>query len=131
MSEVQISYDDINLSDLIIIKDIRRDIGNPRDIQTNNSIFLGEAFERVINRGKTIQVEFAIWGKNKNETKHKLAGIFYTKEPKRLVFSDEPDKYYMALITGEIQIVETHGRWSEGSMSFFIPDGVAHSYGDL
>ncbi|MBJ6745201.1 phage tail family protein [Streptococcus sp. 121] len=128
MNEVQISYDDINLSEIIHIKEIRRDIGNPRDIQTNNSIFLGESFERVINRGKTIQVEFAIWGKNKNETKHKLAGIFYTKEPKRLVFSDEPDKYYMALISGEIQIVETQGRWSEGSMTFFVPDGVAHSY---
>lgn len=128
MGKVEMSYDDVNLSDLIMLKEIRRDIGNPREIQSNNSVFLGEAFERVYNRGKTIQIEFAIWGKNKNETKHKLAGIFYTDKPKRLVFSDEPDKYYMALVTGEIQIVETQGRWSEGSMSFFIPDGVAHSY---
>lgn len=56
----------------------------------------------------------------------KMSRILGKKEPQKLIFSDEPNKYYNAIVTGTPTFSEDAPR-SSGAISFLIPEGVAHS----
>lgn len=115
------------MSSLIEIHDIKRDVGNNRVVTTNTSPFLGSVIQRYKIDSKKITVSFSIWNRDRNTVKHQLASIFNQSEPKRLLFSDEPDKYYLALVVDEIQMQEASIKRSYGTITFLITDGVAHS----
>lgn len=127
MSVVTMQFNKTDLSELIEIHDVRRNIGNNRSIATSYTSFIGVNVQQQTIDAKFIEVEFSIWSKDRNTLKHKLAGIFNVSSAKKLVFSDEPDKYYLAMPIESISMQETSGRRSTGSMKFIVPDGVAHS----
>ena len=127
MSVVTMNFNKIDLSELIEIHDIQRDIGNNRSITTSYTASVGVNIQQQVIEAKFIEVKFSIWSKDRNALKHKLAGIFNVSSAKKLVFSDEPDKYYLAMPIESISMQETSGRRSTGSMKFIVPDGVAHS----
>ena len=127
MSVVTMNFNKTDLSDLIEIHDVRRNIGNNRSIATSYTSTIGVNVQQQTIDAKFIEVEFSIWSKDRNTLKHKLAGIFNVSSAKKLVFSDEPDKYYLAIPIESISMQETGGRRSTGSMKFIVPDGVAHS----
>lgn len=127
MSVVTMNFNKTDLSDLIEIHDVRRNIGNNRSIATSYTSTIGVNVQQQTIDAKFIEVEFSIWSKDRNTLKHKLAGIFNVSSAKKLVFSDEPDKYYLAMPIESISMQETSGRRSTGSMKFIVPDGVAHS----
>ena len=127
MSVVTMNFNKFDLSELIEIHDIQRDIGNNRSITTSYTASVGVNIQQQIIEAKFIEVKFSIWSKDRNALKHKLAGIFNVSSAKKLVFSDEPDKYYLAMPIESISMQETSGRRSTGSMKFIVPDGVAHS----
>lgn len=127
MSVVTMNFNKTDLSDLIEIHDIKRDIGNNRSIATSYTSTVGVNIHYQTIDAKFIEVEFSIWSKDRNIIKHKLAGIFNVSRPKKLTFSDEPDKYYLAMPIENISMQETRGRRSTGSIKFIVPDGVAHS----
>jgi predicted phage tail component-like protein len=121
------NFNKTDLSNLIEIHDVRRNIGNNRSIATSYTSNIGVNVQQQTIDAKFIEVEFSIWSKDRNTLKHKLAGIFNVSSAKKLVFSDEPDKYYLAMPIESISMQETSGRRSTGSMKFIVPDGVAHS----
>lgn len=127
MSVVTMNFNKFDLSELIEIHDIQRDIGNNRSITTSYTASVGVNIQQQTIEAKFIEVKFSIWSKDRNALKHKLAGIFNVSSAKKLVFSDEPDKYYLAMPIESISMQETIGRRSTGSMKFIVPDGVAHS----
>lgn len=127
MSVVTMNFNKFDLSELIEIHDIQRDIGNNRSITTSYTASVGVNIQQQTIEAKFIEVKFSIWSKDRNTLKHKLAGIFNVSRAKKLVFSDEPDKYYLAMPIESISMQETSGRRSTGSMKFIVPDGVAHS----
>ncbi|MCY7062957.1 phage tail family protein [Streptococcus oralis] len=127
MSVVTMNFNKTDLSDLIEIHDVRRNIGNNRSIATSYTSTIGVNVQQQTIDAKFIEVEFSIWSKDRNTLKHKLAGIFNVSSAKKLVFSDEPDKYYLAMPIESISMQETSGRRSTGSIKFIVPDGVAHS----
>ena len=127
MSVVTMNFNKFDLSELIEIHDIQRDIGNNRSITTSYTASVGVNIQQQIIEAKFIEVKFSIWSKDRNTLKHKLAGIFNVSSAKKLVFSDEPDKYYLAMPIESISMQETSGRRSTGSVKFIVPDGVAHS----
>lgn len=122
---VQITYGNVVLP--ITPSDIRRDIGNNRIISTNVSPKLGNMYHRTKVDSKQIVVDFFIWSKNINELKHEIASYLTPSEPKMLQFDDEPDKYYLAIVEGDVSMSEGTGYYSFGSVTFTIPDGIAHS----
>lgn len=124
---VTMSFNDYDLSEWLDIRDIRRSVGNNRLLLTDDAPYLGVNLQDVRIGAKVIEVDFAIWSRDRNWVKHELARIFHVDEPKRLTFSDEPDKYYLAMPTEGIEMQEGVGRSSEGTVTFLIPDGVAHS----
>ena len=127
MSVVTMNFNKTDLSELIEIHDIQRDIGNNRSIMTSYTASVGVNIQQHVIEAKFIEVKFSIWSKDRNTLKHKLAGIFNVSSAKKLVFSDESDKYYLAMPIESISMQETSGRRSTGSIKFIVPDGVAHS----
>ncbi|MDY4510977.1 distal tail protein Dit [Streptococcus hyovaginalis] len=127
MSVVTIMFDDIDLSNILEIHDVQRAIGNNRNITSSGAKKIGTHIQEIKIEPKKIIVDFSIWSKDRNTLKHKLAGIFNVDEPKRLIFSDEPDKYYLAVVVNDIDMIEVSNYRSQGSIEFYIPDGTAHS----
>ena len=127
MSEVTMRFNKTELRDFIEIHDIQRDIGNNRSISIDHAPRIGVNIQQQTIDAKYIKVDFSIWSKDRNTLKHKLAGVFNVDSPKELTFSDEPDKYYLAMVIDDISMQEASGRRSNGSIKFIIPDGVAHS----
>ena len=127
MSEVTMRFNKTDLQDLIEIHDIQRDIGNNRSITVDHATRIGVNIQQQTIDAKYIKVDFSIWSEDRNTLKHKLAGIFNVDGPKELTFSDEPDKYYLAMVIDDISMQEASGRRSNGSIKFIVPDGVAHS----
>lgn len=127
MNVVTMNFNKTDLSDLIEIHDIQRDIGNNRSVVTSYTANIGVNIQQQTIDAKFIEVKFSIWSKDRNTLKHKLAGIFNVDGAKKLTFSDEPDKYYLAMPIENIAMQETTGYRSVGSIKFLVPDGVAHS----
>lgn len=127
MSEVTMHFNKTDFRDLIEIHDLQRDIGNNRSISIDQAPRIGVNIQQQTIDAKYIKVDFSIWSEDRNTLKHKLAGIFNVDSPKELTFSDEPDKYYLAMPIESISMQETSGRRSTGSIKFVVPDGVAHS----
>lgn len=120
-------FDDLDLSNLIEIHDVQRGIGNSRNITASDATKIGTHIQEIKIDPKKIIVDFSIWSRDRNTLKHKLAGVFNVAEPKRLIFSDEPGKYYLAVVVNDIEMIEVSNYRSQGSIEFYIPDGVAHS----
>lgn len=64
--------------------------------------------------------------KELSEFRRKTAGTLYSKTEKELIFSDEPTLYYNAILDGEQQLNEEFLS-SSGTLTFLVPDGLAHS----
>lgn len=130
MGNDTITINGFDLSKVIRIIDIVRSVGNERSIETNNAPLLGVNLQAVRTGAKTIKVKFAIQerdGITVEQAKHTLAGVFNTSETVRIVISDEPDKYYLGIVTGSVDI-ENLTRWfQKGEFEILISDGVAHS----
>lgn len=60
------------------------------------------------------------------QNRRDLARVLSTREPLQLIFSDEPDKYWLALPTGDISVAEMVFQ-GKGQIDWIVPDGVAHA----
>lgn len=79
--------------------------------------------------GKTIKIEYAIennLAKDLSAFRRNMAGIIGGDKLQRLIFSDEPNLYYDAIISGEQTLDEDFAK-SNGVLTFLVPDGAAHS----
>uniref|UniRef100_UPI0039AFD097 distal tail protein Dit n=1 Tax=Carnobacterium maltaromaticum TaxID=2751 RepID=UPI0039AFD097 len=54
-----------------------------------------------------------------NEKRRKLAAILNVNEPKKLIFGDEPDKYYLAIPGGKVGLSENNFL-GKGSIEWII-----------
>jgi putative phage tail component, N-terminal domain protein len=130
MNNDTITINGFDLSEVIDIIEIIRPVGNERNITTNDAPLLGVNLQEVKTGAKVIKVKFAMQygnGVTLETAKHKLAGIFNTSEAVKIVISDEPDKYYMGLVSGSVDM-ENVTRWfQKGEFELLVPDGVAHS----
>lgn len=127
MSVVTFTFNGVNFSELVEVHDIRRDIGNDTSIELGDISNIGSSLISSSEGPKYIEIDFSIWTPSRNPLKHKIAGLFHTEGVAKLTFSDEPDKYYLAKKTGKVSMRETEGYRSVGTVTFCIPDGVAHS----
>jgi len=122
-------YNNHDLSEVIKINEVIRPVGNERDVTTNDAPFLGVNVQEVRTGPKKIKVKFTVQKKTARETelaKHALATILNTDKPVRIDISDEPDKHYMGLVVGSVD-VDNVARWlQKGEFEILVPDGVAH-----
>ncbi|HER7451283.1 TPA: phage tail family protein [Streptococcus pyogenes] len=125
------TFNDVDLSSLITIMSINRDIGNERQADTNDAPFIGLHIKKIKTSAKIITVDFYLKDRTNeyalNQLKHKLAGIFNVNEQVKVTFSDEPDKYYLAIPINKISASDPIAWLSLVSLELLVPDGVAHS----
>lgn len=128
---VLMTYNGKDLSELITIQEVLRNVGNERSVTTDDSPSLGVNITQLKTSAKIISVSFYMKNKfNKyalNQDKHTLAGILNVDEPVKITFDDEPDKYYLGYVQGLPDIEDPIAWLSVLKMELIIPDGVAHS----
>ncbi|SJZ89970.1 putative phage tail component, N-terminal domain-containing protein [Pilibacter termitis] len=63
------------------------------------------------------------------EKRELLKGILYNHELKKLTFSDEENRYYMAILDGESSFIRDldNSQEATGVLTFLVPDGVSYS----
>ena len=100
---------------------------------TNETVSIGSAkgeiFQYNVYKSKQIEISYQIYNRRAEylvNFRRGLSALIYTDEPKKLIFSDEPNIYYNAILDGE-QTLEEEEYKSSGILRFLIPDGVAHS----
>ena len=126
----EMTFNGVDMSRFFRITDIIRPIGNKRSISTDSAPLLGVNIQQV-NRGeKEHTIKFDIKTSDATEMellKHELAGVLNVLEPVKIVYGDEPDKYYLGLPIDDITM-DNITRWFQRSeFKLLIPDGVAHS----
>lgn len=126
----EMTFNGIGMSRFFRVREVVRAIGNDRNISQVDAPLIGTNIQKVSFGAKKITVSFTMLEKTATEIealKHELAGVLHVKEPARLTFEDEPDKYYMAIPTGDVSIGNINRVCQKGEITFLVPDGVAHS----
>ncbi|HDR3341971.1 TPA: phage tail family protein, partial [Bacillus anthracis] len=125
------TFNGVDMSKYFRVTDIIRPIGNERSITTNDALSLGVTVQEVKRGAKEHTVKFDMKTNNNpmemELLKHELAGVLNVSEPVKITYSDEPDKYYLGMTTGDVT-PDNITRWFQRSeLKLIIPDGVAHS----
>lgn len=126
----EMTFNGVGMSRFFRVREVVRAIGNDRNISQVDAPLIGTNIQKVSFGAKKITVSFTMLEKTATEIealKHELAGVLHVKEPARLTFEDEPDKYYMAIPTGGVSIGNINRVCQKGEITFLVPDGVAHS----
>lgn len=126
----EMTFNGVGMSRFFRVREVVRAIGNDRNISQVDAPLIGTNIQKVSFGAKKITVSFTMLEKTAAEIealKHELAGALHVKEPARLTFEDEPDKYYLAIPTGDVSIGNINRVCQKGEITFLVPDGVAHS----
>lgn len=126
----EMTFNGVGMSRFFRVREVVRAIGNDRNISQVDAPLIGTNIQKVSFGAKKITVSFTMLEKTATEIealKHELAGVLHVKEPARLTFGDEPDKYYMAIPTGDVSIGNINRICQKGEITLLVPDGVAHS----
>lgn len=119
-------FNDKDLSDIItILKGFTPFGGANYELDTKDSVSNGVYFYKNRFKEKILKVPFFVTYPTVERYDY-LQSVLAVDEPKRLEFSHLPDRYYLAIPTGDLDFEEfrMNGR---GTITFLIPDGVAHS----
>lgn len=95
-------FNDMDFGDYIKVEKVRDPLLPPvlnlsRELPGKN----GSLYKRNKLEPKNIEVEIRLIEKNRSKVKEKartVSRLLYTKEPKKLRFKEEPDKYYLAIL---------------------------------
>ncbi len=127
---VEMTFNGVDMSRFFRITDIIRPIGNKRSVSTDDAPLLGVNIRQVKRGEKEHTIKFDMKttdAMTMEQLKHELAGVLNVVEPVKIVYGDEPDKYYMGLPIDDIT-PDNLARWFQRSeFKLIIPDGVAHS----
>lgn len=126
MSDFKVVFNGFDLTNYIRVTSLNRGIGT--DV-TNDLVKVGSSrgkyFKSKTSEEKIIQMGF-VMRYDLTEKRRELAGLLNVKEPAKLVFSDEPDKYYMAVTNGAIDLDENNFI-GKGVIEWLVPEGIAWS----
>lgn len=95
------------------------------DLLTSGGVNRGAEFSYTSYKQKTIKMPFTIF-ENLQENYDALEDVLNVDEPKALIFEDIPDRVFYAVPSGNLDFDED-GCLGEGTITWIIPDGVAHS----
>lgn len=119
-------FNDKDLSDIItILKGFTPFGGANYELDTKDSVSNGVYFYKNRFKEKILKVPFFVTYPTVERYDY-LQSVLAVNEPKRLEFSHLPDKYYLAIPTGDLDFEEFRMN-GKGTITFVIPDGVAHS----
>lgn len=123
---IDVYFDGVKLTEYFnVLRGFQRNIGSEWENELIENTFDGSRFKRNRITEKNIPVPF-VARYDLNSKRRELARILNVKEPKTLMFSDEPNVYYEAIIDGGVDLDEIVFL-GKGTLNFLVPDGIAHS----
>lgn len=139
------TYNSVDLTPFLSFIKAKRTIGNERKLTTEDILGTGEELQEVTFGAKTIEVtvslasreiagsrfidttEYLTVGSEElNELRDQIARVLNTRETHELVLPDEPNRYYNAIPTGDVELEGISNWYDETTIKFFVPDGVGH-----
>lgn len=139
------TYNGVDLTPFLSFIKAKRTIGNERKLTTEDILGTGEELQEVTFGAKTIEVtvslasreiagsrfidttEYLTVGSEElNALRDQIARVLNTRETHELVLPDEPNRYYNAIPTGDVELEGISNWYDETTIKFFVPDGVAH-----
>lgn len=139
------SYNGVDLTPFFNFVKAKRTIGNERKLTTEDILGTGEELQEATFGAKTIEVTVSLASREMagaqffdtieytptvredlSELRDQLARILNTREPCELILPDEPNRYYNAIPTGDVELEGISDWYDETTIKFFVPDGVAH-----
>lgn len=129
MEKLKPIFNNYDLSKLLEVTSLNRGIGTRKKSRTttrNNRS--GVSFLGTTSDLLTYEMSFSLIG-DVISKRRILAEKLNVDEPKTLIFSDEPDKYYLAWPSLNIELDDKR-RFAKGVIVWEIPDGIAFSVQD-
>lgn len=127
---IEVTFNGIKLSEYIRVTEVIRPIGNSRELTLSENLSIGATVTRVRRGVKEHVIKFDIDtrdAREREELKHVIAGVFDVENPVKVTYSDEPDKYYLGIPSGDMTIERVTRWFNRSEIQLIIPDGVAHS----
>lgn len=140
------TYNGVDLTPFLNFIKAKRTIGNERKLTTEDIFGTGEELQEVTFAGKTIEVTVSLASRDMaggrffdtieytptvredlGEIRDQLARVLNTRETHELVLPDEPNRYYNAIPSGDIELQGISDWYEETTIKFYVPDGVAHT----
>lgn len=123
---IRMNFNNVDFSQwLVITKGFTTFGGADFDVTTKDVGFNGSFFVRNRYKEKIITVPFYIEYPQLTDY-DAFQRALYVTEPQKLTFSHQPDRYYYAIPTGDLDFDEFRMN-GKGTLTFIVPDGVAHS----
>ena len=125
---VTITYAGVDITQWMYVQMVERDVGtNHVNTMQKVGISDGQMLQYMSRDVKTIVVTGIVMNDDLVPLRRALAAAIDTDEPQQLIFGDEPDKYYLAIVDSQPTFTEGF-RSGTISISFICPDGgIAHS----
>ena len=125
---------------------VEHEIGNEHSISTDSAPSIGVNVQKVEIGAKKIKLTVSLATRDladmtfidPNEpapidrvqfyrVREEAARVLHTKKAVKLYLPTEPDRYYLALVKGEVSLKGISDWYDEATIEFIVPDGVAHS----
>lgn len=125
---MKITYAGVDITQWMYVQMVKRDVGtNHVNTMQKVGISDGQMLQYMSRDVKTIVVTGIIMNDDLVPLRRSLAAAIDADEPQQLIFGDEPDKYYLAIVDSQPTFTEGF-RSGTISISFVCPDGgIAHS----
>ena len=125
---VTITYAGVDITQWMYVQMVKRDVGT-NHVNTLQKVGIsdGQMLQYMSRDVKTIVVTGIVMNDDLVPLRRSLAAAIDADEPQQLIFGDEPDKYYLAIVDSQPTFTEGF-RSGTISISFICPDGgIAHS----
>lgn len=125
---IKITYAGVDITQWMYVQMVKRDVGTTH-VNTMQKVGIsdGQMLQYMSRDVKTIVVTGIVMNDDLVPLRRYLAAAIDTDEPQQLIFGDEPDKYYLAIVDSQPTFTEGF-RSGTISISFVCPDGgIAHS----
>ena len=125
---MKITYAGVDITQWMYVQMVKRDVGtNHVNTMQKVGISDGQMLQYMSRDVKTIVVTGIVMNDDLVPLRRSLAAAIDADEPQQLIFGDEPDKYYLAIVDSQPTFTEGF-RSGTISISFICPDGgIAHS----
>ncbi|HJE14617.1 MAG TPA: phage tail family protein [Lapidilactobacillus dextrinicus] len=123
---VTVTFNGVDLTKWLRISDVARNLGQNRQSQL---VPIGRSPGKRFDYSKVSESTITIKGDANYDLvtmRRELASVLMTSEPQKLVISDEPDKYYMGIVEGQVLLTEEQFH-AEATIVFTVPSGVTYS----
>ncbi|KMO60555.1 phage tail fiber protein, partial [Lacticaseibacillus rhamnosus] len=125
---IKITYAGVDITQWMYVQMVKRDVGTTH-VNTMQKVGIsdGQMLQYTSRDVKQIVITGIVMNDDLVPLRRSLAAAIEADEPQQLIFGDEPDKYYLAIVDSQPTFTEGF-RSGTISISFVCPDGgIAHS----